>query len=110
VAGAGGAAGALTAPEASFGATLHADALPRSAVLADQPAAHQLACMLAGGDDYELLFTAAPDGADAVHAAARASATAVSRIGRIEAAAGVRVLDRDGQPLATPWASFDHFR
>ena len=44
------------------GAVLQADALPRSAVLAAQPPAVQRQCVLAGGDDYELLFTA-PAGA-----------------------------------------------
>jgi thiamine-monophosphate kinase len=95
---------------APLGATLWADALPRSADLAAQPTALQHECLLAGGDDYELLFTAAPGQADAVLAAGRASATAVTRIGRIEAAPGVRVLDGAGQRVATPWASFDHFR
>jgi thiamine-monophosphate kinase len=104
-----GAGDAPGAPGASLGATLYADALPRSAVMADQPAARQLEYLLAGGDDYELLFTAAPELAEAVRAAARSSATPVSRIGRIKAAPGVQVLDRDDRPVATPWASFDHF-
>ncbi|MFY9511294.1 MAG: thiamine-phosphate kinase, partial [Rubrivivax sp.] len=39
------------------GATVDVDALPRSAVLGAQPQALQHQCLLAGGDDYELLFT-----------------------------------------------------
>ncbi|MEY2687666.1 MAG: thiamine monophosphate kinase [Pseudomonadota bacterium] len=93
-----------------LGATLFASALPRSGVLAAQPADRQLEYLLAGGDDYELLFTAAPARADAVRDAAASSATPVSRIGRIDAEPGVRVVDADGRALATPWASFDHFR
>jgi thiamine-monophosphate kinase len=93
-----------------LGATLFAADLPRSAVLAALPAEQQLEYLLAGGDDYELLFTAPPALADAVRAAGTASATEVSRIGRIEAEPGVRVVDADGRILATPWASFDHFR
>jgi thiamine-monophosphate kinase len=93
-----------------FGATLWAEALPRSADLAAQPVERQLEYLLAGGDDYELLFSAAPARADAVRAAAAASGTPVTRIGRIEARPGVQVLDDAGQPVATPWASFDHFR
>ena len=66
-------------------------------------------CTLAGGDDYELLFTAAPAQRSAVAAAAHASATPVTHIGMIEAAPGLRLLDTHGQPLAQRYASFDHF-
>jgi thiamine-monophosphate kinase len=65
--------------------------------------------VLAGGDDYELAFTAPPDRRDAVAAAGRASATAVTRIGRIEAEPGLRVVDAQGQPLPQTFAGFDHF-
>ncbi|GAB4397527.1 MAG: thiamine-phosphate kinase [Rhodoferax sp.] len=64
---------------------------------------------LAGGDDYELLFSAAPAQRDAVAAAAQASATPVRRIGRIDAEPGLRVLDAQGRAVATPWRGFDHF-
>ena len=67
-------------------------------------------CTLAGGDDYELLFTAAPAQRPAVQAAAQASATLVTRIGCIQAQPGVRLLDAQGQCLSTArYASFDHF-
>lgn len=67
--------------------------------------------VLAGGDDYELLFTAPATARAAVQAAARASATPVTRIGHIDAAPGLRLRDAHGQthPLP-PVASFDHFR
>ena len=42
------------------GAEIDWAALPRSAVLATQPAALQEQCLLGGGDDYELLFSALP--------------------------------------------------
>jgi len=64
---------------------------------------------LAGGDDYELLFTAAPALRDAVAAAAQASQTAVTRIGYIESAPGLRLLDQHGLALANTFTSFDHF-
>ena len=67
-------------------------------------------CTLAGGDDYELAFTAPIARRAAVEAAAQASATPVARIGRIEAAPGLRLIDAHGQPVAPqPYASFDHF-
>jgi thiamine-monophosphate kinase len=64
---------------------------------------------LAGGDDYELLFTAAPDQADEVLAAAEQSGVSVTCIGRITPVAGVQVLDLQGLPLSRRFAGFDHF-
>jgi thiamine-monophosphate kinase len=92
------------------GATVDVDALPRSTVLAAQPVAVQHECLLAGGDDYELLFTAAPTARGAVQAAGEASGVAVTRVGRIEADAGLRVVDARAQRLDRLPAGFDHFR
>ena len=91
------------------GATVELAALPRGADLANQSEALQRECLLSGGDDYELVFTAAAGRRDAVGAAARASATPVTRIGRIEAAPGLRVVDATGRELGGALASFDHF-
>ncbi|MDF1481081.1 thiamine-phosphate kinase [Extensimonas sp. H3M7-6] len=66
-------------------------------------------CTLAGGDDYELLFTTAPARRAAVAAAALSSATPVTRIGRIEAQPGLRLVDGKGRPVPARYASFDHF-
>ncbi|NUZ04568.1 thiamine-phosphate kinase [Piscinibacter koreensis] len=91
------------------GATLELDALPRSAILRAQPPEVQRACVLAGGDDYELAFSAPPRAADRVTEAAAAAATPVARIGRVDAAPGLRVLDGDGHEVAAGLRSFDHF-
>jgi thiamine-monophosphate kinase len=69
----------------------------------------QLDYVLSGGDDYELAFTAPLFQREAVQAAARAAGTAVTRIGQIEAQAGLRLLDGNGQPIERPYRSFDHF-
>lgn len=66
-------------------------------------------CTLAGGDDYELCFTAAPALRAQVAAAAQASATPVTCIGSVQAQAGLRLLGADGAELLTRYASFDHF-
>ena len=66
-------------------------------------------CTLAGGDDYELAFTAPVARRAAVAAAALASSTPVTRIGRIEAEPGLRLVDAQGQPVVQRYASFDHF-
>jgi thiamine-monophosphate kinase len=92
------------------GATVEVDAAPRSAILREQALAVQRTCTLAGGDDYELVFTAAPQHAERVAAAARAAGVPATRIGRIEAAAGLRLQDAAGREVAHTFASFDHFQ
>ena len=91
------------------GAELQVDAVPRSAVLGALPEALQRECTLAGGDDYELLFSAAPGAAARVAAAARSAQVPVTRIGCLSTAAGLRLIDRDGRPVAHTFGSFDHF-
>ncbi len=66
-------------------------------------------CTLAGGDDYELLFTAPPQHRAAVAAAAAQSQTAVTCIGQVQAEPGLRLVDAQGQPVEHRFASFDHF-
>jgi thiamine-monophosphate kinase len=94
----------------AVGATVNADALPRSAVLAAMPRAMQHECTLAGGDDYELLFSAPPGAESQVIAAAKRAELAVARIGRIDAAPGLRIVDGLGAPLLQRIVAFDHFR
>ncbi|NVO06419.1 MAG: thiamine-phosphate kinase, partial [Rhodoferax sp.] len=65
--------------------------------------------VLGGGDDYELVFTASAAHRTAVQAAASACHTPVTRIGRIDAQPGLRLLDAQGDPLETRFQSFDHF-
>ena len=68
-----------------------------------------LRAALTGGDDYELAFTAPPEARAAVRAAARASATPVTRIGRIEAEPGLRLVGADGRVSPLAARAFDHF-
>ena len=65
--------------------------------------------VLAGGDDYELAFTAPPERRAQVEAAAAQAGTHVTRIGRIDAEPGLRVLDAAGHLLPTNPTGFDHF-
>jgi len=73
------------------------------------PAQTLMACVLAGGDDYELAFTAPASARGAVAAAAHASATPVTRIGQIQAQPGLRLVDGNGNQVANGFPSFDHF-
>ncbi len=91
------------------GATVDVDALPRSAVLATMPVALRHRCLLAGGDDYELLFSAPPAHDEAVRAAGRQAGVAVTPIGCIEAGPGLRLVDAAGRAVAFTERSFDHF-
>ncbi len=65
--------------------------------------------VLAGGDDYELVFTAPAANRDAVEAAAHRASTRITRIGTVEAGSGLRLLDARGEPLQRRFGSFDHF-
>ena len=75
----------------------------------EMPLRQWRAWALAGGDDYELLFTAPFAARQQVEAAAHASQTPVTRIGTIEAERGLRLVDSQGQAVANTFASFDHF-
>ena len=79
----------------------------------------RLGCILAGGDDYELLFTTPADRRAEVWAIGERLGLPLTRIGRIEAEPGLRLwqggLDdgADGASrVAVPnrWTSFDHFK
>ena len=69
----------------------------------------RLELVLAGGDDYELVFTAPASAREAIQAAAAASKTPVTRIGRTETEPGLRLVDAQGTLLQRRYASFDHF-
>lgn len=95
--------------QSGVGAVVDVDALPAGPMLASELPALQRDYCLAGGDDYELCFTAAPAARDAVLEAARSAATPVTRIGAIEAAPGLRLIDAAGRPFRISLNSFDHF-
>ena len=66
-------------------------------------------CVLAGGDDYELCFTAPTGKREAIIAAACAVDVKVTRIGRITAEPGLAVIDSSGQPMTIDHTGYDHF-
>lgn len=89
------------------------DRIPVSATMKrhlDRPAAR--AALLAGGDDYELCFTASRSRRDAVARIARRLRITLTRIGRIVGARGkpaVIAVDAKGRPVRLRQAGFDHF-
>jgi thiamine-monophosphate kinase len=66
-------------------------------------------CVLAGGDDYELCFTAPVARREQIRAAGAAAGVAVTRIGVIVAAPGLVVRDATGAPMAISRNGYDHF-
>ncbi len=94
-------------------ATLDWPALPLAPALADQPESLRLRCALAGGDDYELCFTAPEGERGRIAALDTEMGLALHRIGRMyarqEGGALVTVLDAEGRALALPKAGYDHF-
>jgi thiamine-monophosphate kinase len=64
-----------------------------------------LRALLVGGDDYQTLFTAPSSARGMIEA----SKEAVARIGRVEAGAGVKVLDASGAEMAFESAGWRHF-
>jgi thiamine-monophosphate kinase len=97
------------------GALLDVDALPAGPALREHASSLQhpqqllRSFTLAGGDDYELCFTAAPARREDVLRAAAACGVAVTRVGTIQTAPGLRLCDGNGAPLDLAVASFDHF-
>jgi thiamine-monophosphate kinase len=96
-------------------AEVNVDAVPRSPALEKLPGDAQLSCALAGGDDYELCFTAAPDARDAIAAAGERAGVAVTRIGTISALRhpadepAIAWHDASRTPLSLTLHGFDHF-
>jgi len=92
------------------GAAIEFACLPaHPAVAARLPHALMQRCLLAGGDDYELCFTAAAERAHVVLAAAAAARVHVTRIGRITAEPGLRLLAANGARMEVQETGFDHF-
>jgi len=91
------------------GATLAVDALPVGPVLMQQALELRRHFALAGGDDYELCFTAPVARRGEVLACAQRAGTEVTRVGSIDAEPGLRLIDRTAAPLDLRLNSFDHF-
>lgn len=65
--------------------------------------------LAAGGDDYELLFTAPAAAGGRIAELSAALALPIAAIGRIEPGYGVRLVDAAGQAIAVERAGYRHF-
>jgi thiamine-monophosphate kinase len=91
-------------------ATIEVEAVPlspaaRSALVAD---AALLETVLTGGDDYELVFCAPPEKAEALRTLAKEIDLPLTAVGAIAEGSGVRVLDADGAPVTFLQAGYTH--
>lgn len=93
----------------AVGAQVRWEAIPLGPGLAGLDDRTRQRYALAGGDDYELLFTAPPWRRSVIETAATAAEVPVTRIGEIVAAPGLRLVDRHGQAMDSPGGAFDHF-
>jgi len=91
-----------------LGAEVWADRLPLS-LAAREAADAALEAALAGGDDYELLFTVPADRRAKVVRLASELELPLTRIGRLDVMPGLRVLDADGQPIHLDRTGWTHF-
>lgn len=95
------------------GAEIDIAALPRSdvldAILSTSQRELALRCLLAGGDDYELCFTAPASAHDAIHGIAASLPLPLTRIGHVTGNNQLVIRDEQGNVLPTLPQAFDHF-
>lgn len=92
------------------GAELDVDALPVSPALRgylEHETARQ--AVLAGGDDYELCFTAAQKRRSEIEALSRRMKLNLTRVGSITRKKGLALHDAQGRPVTWEHKGFDHF-
>jgi thiamine-monophosphate kinase len=84
--------------------------LPLSPTLLSVDAELRIPCALAGGDDYELCFTASENDGAAIEAIASTTGITLTRIGKMLAGKpNVTVCDGRDAPMSIPVSGFDHF-
>ena len=80
---------------------------PIAASLRDHPDALPFA--LAGGDDYELCFTAPPSQRDCIASLSRQLGLALTPVGEIHAEVGLQLRAADGTVAAVTPTGYQHF-
>lgn len=95
--------------QSGCGAQLSLAALPQSPLLQSVDADLRQQVMLAGGDDYELCFTARPEHAAHIALLSQQLALPLTRVGTIVAGSGVQLQQADGSLLQRTFKGFDHF-
>lgn len=92
------------------GATVEADRLPVSAIGAKHvETLTGLTAIVAGGDDYELCFTAPANARDSIEDLTDVLGVPLTRIGEVRKGKGVSLVGADGKPIKVDGGGFDHF-
>lgn len=102
--------------QSGAGALIHSEWLPCSPLLGEASALLQrdkVDLMIRGGEDYELVFTAAPGSASIIQTIANQAGAVVSRVGVIDDKPGVRLVRSGSQgrrrEVDVSFGGFDHF-
>lgn len=98
--------------QSGTGARIDVASLPLSAAarMCLKNAPDLIETIMTGGDDYELLFSAAPDAVSAIDSVANQSGVQATRIGKlVSAGEGVNAFDTRGSALSFKRTGFRHF-
>ena len=92
------------------GATVDAASIPLSAIGARHVASLEgLTAIVAGGDDYELCFTAPANARESIQDLTDMLNIPLTRIGQVRRGKGVSLIGPDGKPLKIDGRGYDHF-
>ncbi len=95
--------------QSACGAEVWLDAVPFAPDLLSLPQDLRQEAFLAGGDDYELCFTAAADQHAAIVALAAELDLPLTQVGKIGKGSDVTLLNAAKQPVPVTFHGFDHF-
>jgi len=92
------------------GATVELASIPLSAIAAKHVASDAgRNAIVAGGDDYELCFTAHPNSRESIQDLTKMMGIPLTRIGQVKRGKGVSLLGPDGKAVKIDGRGFDHF-
>lgn len=93
----------------NLGAELSLPAVPHSSAYDEIDEAIANQCLLAGGDDYELCFTASIDSRHLIEDISEQLQLRLSRVGSVKSAPGLVVRNSQDNIVEIPLKGFDHF-
>jgi thiamine-monophosphate kinase len=94
----------------NVGADIHLEKLPCSIFISRHLHEKQIQhCLLAGGDDYVLCFTAPQNNRNMIEKVGKDLNLPIALIGNIHAGFGLTVLDANNEPISIEKTGYDHF-
>lgn len=91
-------------------ATVELESIPVSPIGAKHLGSKEgLSAIVAGGDDYELCFTAPKNARESIEELTDVLGVPLTRIGQVEKGSGVKLLDEAGRAVVPDARGFDHF-